>query len=165
MPPPPPKDLFIQRKPASQVTEADEDQGLFGTGLRQVMVELIPQIRRTTRGDVVIRGFVDRKFEIDVVIAGRRVREVAPLEKRLKALLRAARAMASAAQNEAPEVETLRLPVRMEGAWRKQVARDTSGWETSSHHFVVARWSMLDQNGNTISYGPAAVLPQKSLNL
>lgn len=156
-----PKDNRIalrHRKPPHEVTDASEDAGLFPTAICQTMVELIPQTRRNDRGDLIIRGFVDRKFEIDVFFAGRRVSEVGPLEAQLKALLRAARAIAVAADNPPPKVETLRLPVRVEGAWRRTAKRDETGWETSAHHLVAARWSLLDQNGNTVSFGQKPVL-------
>lgn len=152
------KDKFQVRRASSSVSEKDEDTGLFATQLCQIMVELIPQSRRNDRNDLVIRGFVDRKFEIDVYFAGRRTAEAGPLEAQLKALLRAARAIAQAARNNPPAIETLRLPVRIEGAWRRTRKRDESGWETGSYHFVAARWSLLDQDGKTISFGKAPSL-------
>jgi hypothetical protein len=45
--------------------------------------------------------------------------------------------------------------VRVEGAWRRTLQRDESGWETGTYHFVVARWSLLDKDGNTVSFGEA----------
>lgn len=146
-----------QRRPPHQVDDASEDAGLFPTALCQVMVELIPQTRRNERGDFVVRGYVDRKFEIDVFFAGRRTAEVGPLEAQLKALLRAARTIAVAARNPPPSIETLRLPVRVEGSWRRSMKRDETGWETGTHHLVAARWSLLDQDGNTISFGKPPV--------
>ena len=147
-----------QRKPPHQVNEASEDAGLFQTAICEVMVELIPQTRRNDRGDFVVRGYVDRKFEVDVFFAGRRTAETGPLESQLKALLRASRAIALAAKNPAPKIETLRLPVRIEGSWRRSMKRDDTGWETSTHHLVAVRWSLLDQDGNTLSFGkPPAI--------
>ena len=142
-----------QRRPPHQVDDVGEDAGLFQTALCEVMVELIPQTRRSDRDDLIVRGFVDRKFEIDVFFAGRRAAEVGPLETQLKALLRAARTIATAANSPPPKIEHLRLPVRVEGAWRRSMKRDEAGWETSTHHLVAARWSLLDQSGKTISFG------------
>lgn len=147
-----------QRKPSHQGDDASEDAGLFQTPICQVMVELIPQTRRNERGDLVVRGYVDRKFEIDVFFVGRRTAEAGPLESQLKALLRAARTIAVAADNTVPKIETLRLPVRVEGAWRRSMKRDDSGWETSTHHLVAARWSLLDHDGNTVSFGKPPVI-------
>lgn len=152
------KAIHQSRKPASEVTETSEDSGLFATGICQLVVELIPQMRRTERDDVMIRGFADRRFEIDVIFAGRRAVEAGPLEEQLKALLRAARSIAKASRNNPPKIETLRLPVRVEGAWRRTAKRDETGWETCTYQFVAARWSLLDQNGNPMSFGKAAAV-------
>ena len=146
-------DSFQIRRAAFSVTEQEEDAGLFHSELCQIMVELIPQTRRNGRGDVIIRGFVDRKHEVDVVFAGRRAAQASALEGQLKALLRAARTIAKAADNTPPQIETLRLPVRIEGAWRRAAKRDETGWETSSYHFIAARWSLLDRHGNVVAFG------------
>ena len=96
---PPANDSFQTRRSPSSVTEQEEDAGLFKSDLCQIMIELIPQTRRNGRGDVIIRGFADRKHEIDVVFAGRRAKQASALEDQLKALLRAARTIAKAAEN------------------------------------------------------------------
>ena len=150
---PPVDKRFQTRLPASSVTEEAEDAGLFKTDLCQIVIELIPQTRRNDRGDVIIRGFVDRKHEIDVLFAGRRSSQASALETQLKSLLRAARTIANAAQNTAPAIETLRLPIRAEGAWRRTAKRDAEGWETHSYHFVAARWSLFDRHGNVVAFG------------
>ena len=150
---PPAKDSYQTRKPVFSVSEAEEDAGLFKSELCQIMIELVPQTRQNGRGDVVIRGFIDRKHEIDVVFAGRRAAQASALETQLKALLRAARTIAKAGGNPPPQIETLRLPVRVEGAWRRAAERDEGGWETSSYSFVAARWSLLDRHGNVVAFG------------
>ena len=146
------------RKPPSEVTPLYEDTGLFKTAVREMMLELIPQMRRNDRQDLIVRGFVDRKTEIDVFFAGRRVAEVGPLENQLKALMAYARKTAASANAEAPDITKIRLPVRAEGAWRRSRQRDDSGWETGSYHFVVSRWSLLDQKGNTVTFGEKPVM-------
>lgn len=148
-----PKERHQPARPTGTVADDMEDSGLFASGICQIMVELVPQSRRNDNGDLIVRGFVDRKFEVDIFFMGRRAVEACPLEFQLKALLRAARAIAAAANNPPPKIEALRLPVRIEGAWRRAMKRDPTGWETSSHYFVAARWSLLDQNGNSVSYG------------
>lgn len=150
--------VMRQRRPPHQVDDASEDAGLFPSPLCQVMLEMIPQTRRNERGDLIVRAFVDRKFEIEVFFAGRRVSDVGPLETQLKALLRAARTIADASKSAPPKTENLRLPVRVEGSWRRSLQRDDSGWETSTHHLVAARWSLLDENGNTRSFGEPPAL-------
>ena len=96
-------------------------------------------MRRNDRQDLIVRGFVDRKTEIDVFFAGRRASEVGPLEKQLKAMMSHARKQAADVGAKPPDVAKIRLPLRAEGAWRRSLQRDDSGWETGSYHFVVAR--------------------------
>jgi hypothetical protein len=145
------------RKPASEVTPLYEDAGLFKTALCDLMLELIPQTRRNDRQDLIVRGYVDRKTEIDIFFAGRRVAEVGPLEAQLKALMTRARKKAEENGTPPPDVSKIRLPVRAEGAWRRSLQRDESGWETGTYHFVVARWSLLDRDGKTVSFGESPV--------
>jgi hypothetical protein len=152
------RDPYQTRKPPSEVTAIYEDAGLFKTAVCDLMLELIPQMRRNDRQDLIVRGFVDRKTEIDIFFAGRRAAEVGPLEAQLKALMARARKKAEAAGNPPPDVEKIRLPVRAEGAWRRSLQRDDSGWETGTYHFVVARWSLLDRDGNTVTFGEAPAI-------
>ncbi|MEM1076823.1 MAG: hypothetical protein AAF665_18340 [Pseudomonadota bacterium] len=151
------RDAYRARKPAGEVTAAYEDAGLFKTAICELMVEFIPLTRRNDRHDLVVRGFVDRKTEVDFFFAGRRVADVGPLEAQLKALMSIARQKAANSDRKPPEVEKIRLPLRVEGAWRRALQRDDSGWETGTYHFVVARWSLLDNDGNVVSFGEAPV--------
>ena len=151
-------DLYHNREPASGITPFYEDAGLFKTALCDMMLELIPQIRRNDRQDLIVRGFVDRKTEIDVFFAGRRASDVGPLEAQLKSLMSRARQKAVETNAPPPDVEKIRLPVRAEGSWRRSLQRDESGWETGTYHFVVARWSLLDRDGNTVSFGERPVV-------
>ncbi|MGA9411054.1 MAG: hypothetical protein WBV78_11500 [Roseobacter sp.] len=152
------RDLYQMRRPAHEVTASYEDAGLFKTAICQLMLELIPQMRRNDRQDLIVRGFVDRKTEIDVFFAGRRTAEVGPLEKQLKAMMTHARNLAAENDAKPPDVTNIRLPLRAEGAWRRSLQRDDSGWETGTYHFVVARWSLLDKEGQTVSFGEAAAI-------
>ncbi len=156
------RDTHHMRKPLSEVTPIYEDSGLFKTAICDMMLELIPQMRRNDRHDLIVRGYVDRKTEIDIFFAGRRTAEAGPLEAQLKALMTHARKTAAANKMPPPAVEKIRLPVRAEGAWRRSLKRDDSGWETGSYHFVVARWSLLDREGNTVTFGepPAIYTPR-----
>lgn len=147
------RETHYSRKSTTEVTAAYEDAGLFKTAICDLMIELIPLMRHNDRQDLIVRGFVDRKTEVDIFFAGRRAAEVGPLEAQLKALMTHARKLASEAGARPPQVEKIRLPVRVEGAWRRSLKRDDSGWETGTYHFVVARWSLLDKAGNTVSFG------------
>jgi hypothetical protein len=148
-----PRRTYQTRKPLSQVTPLYEDAGLFKTALCDLMLELIPQLRRNERGDVIIRGFVDRKTEIDIFFAGRRVAQIGPLERHLKHMMTQARTRRAEDDKTPLDVTLLRLPVRAEGAWRRSLKRDDYGWETGTYHFVVARWSFIDARGETLTFG------------
>lgn len=147
------KAMFYARKSSGEVTAAYEDAGLFKTAICQLMLELLPLTRRNDRDDLIVRALVDRKIEIDVFFAGRRTAETGPMEKQLKAMMQHARKKASDTDRPPPDPTKIRLPVRVEGAWRRSLQRDDSGWVTGSYHFVVARWSLLDKDGNTVSFG------------
>ncbi|MEM6887127.1 MAG: hypothetical protein AAF636_03195 [Pseudomonadota bacterium] len=140
------------RLPASQVTPEYEDAGLFKARTVQIMVELIPQMRLNSRNDLTVRGFVDRHFEIEVLFAGRRMPEAAPLEERLKAMLEHARKQA-ALQGHAVDIHLIRCPVRVEGSWRRRSTRDENDWETHSYQLLAARWSLLDKSGSPVPFG------------
>ena len=149
------------RQPSAEVTPMFEDAGLFKTALCDLMLELIPQTRRNERQDLIVRGFVERRTEIDVLFSGPRAAEVGPLESRLKALMAQARRHASETGGKVPDVKYVRLPVRAQGSWRRALKRDESGWETGTYHFVVAQWSWLNSEGRTVSFGekPTVFLP------
>ena len=146
------------RKPVSEITPEYEDAGLFKNELCQVIVELVPQMSRTGRGDLRVRGFVNGTLEIEVLFAGRRASELNPLESRLRCQLAKTRRSAASANQPTPAIDTIRYPVRIEGAWRPKFRRDPAGWETRSYHLVAARWAMVDVNGDSVSFGmPPAV--------
>ncbi|WP_206040794.1 hypothetical protein [Roseobacter ponti] len=143
-----------RRRPAHEITAEYEDAGLFRNALCDVIVRLTPQMRRNDRGDLVVRGFVDEKYEIDVLFAGRRTRDAIPLERRLRSLIAEARRL-TPGQEVSPD--SVRLPVRVEGAWRKRLQRDASGWETGTHHLVAARWAMEAQTGSAMQFGEQVI--------
>ncbi|MDW3181260.1 MULTISPECIES: hypothetical protein [unclassified Roseobacter] len=147
-----------RRKPASEVTPEYEDSGLFKNKVGQLSVELVPQMMRNGRNDLVVRGFVNRTIEIEVAFAGRRVKEVGPLEARLRAMMTQAVKKAAASGAREPDTDHIRLPVLIEGAWRPRFKRDQAGWETRSYYLFAARWSVLDNEGNTVSFGSPPIV-------
>ncbi|WP_187432012.1 hypothetical protein ROLI_009840 [Roseobacter fucihabitans] len=142
-----------RRKPASEITPEYEDSGLFKSKVGQLAVELVPQMSRNSRNDLVVRGFANRTTEIEVAFAGRRVKEAGPLEARLNALMNKRIREAKALGEKAPDIDHVRLPVLIEGAWRPRFRRDQTGWETRSYYLFAARWSILDNEGNSVSFG------------
>ena len=149
----PAQPMTNRRKPSSQVTPAYEDSGLFKSTLTCVMVDLIPQVRRSSRQDFVVRGLVNGSIEIEVFFAGRRSKEVGPLQAKLKAMWAQALRHASAANLPVPDVDAVRCPVRIEGSWRPRFQRDPTGMEVRSYQLIAARWSMIGRNGKSIAFG------------
>lgn len=142
-----------RRKPATEVTPEYEDSGLFKSKVGQISVELVPQMTRNDRMDLVVRGFANRTTEIEIAFAGRRAKETGPLEARISKLLAQAIQSAKAAGEKAPDIDRVRLPVLIEGAWRPRFKRDQEGWETRRYYLFVSRWSILDDDGKTMSFG------------
>lgn len=139
-----------------QTNPAYEDAGLFKNTTSPLKVELVPQLHRNARQDLVVRGFING-HQIDVIFAGRRVAQAAPLEAQLAAMISQARRQALG-NGTMPEVDTLRLPTRIEGAFRPKFVRDAAGCETRSYHFMAARWTMIDSTGNIDVYGAAPLV-------
>ncbi|MFK7882057.1 hypothetical protein [Roseobacter sp.] len=151
-----------RRKPASEVTPEYEDSGLFKSKVGQLTVELVPQMTRNSRKDLVVRGFTNGTVEIQVAFAGRRTKKVGPLEARLVAMLTRAKQIAATAGEPEPDIDEVRLPVLIEGAWRPRFKRDQTGWETRSYYLFAARWSILDDQGNTVSFGSPPLVTASS---
>ncbi|WP_298843386.1 hypothetical protein [uncultured Roseobacter sp.] len=150
--------MHQNRRPAHEVTPASEDAGLFQNAISSLVVELVPQTRRNDRGDLIIRGFVNSKYDVDVFFAGRRAKEAAPIERHLKTLLSRARTAARAEGIAQTDTDRVRWPIRVEGAWRRRVQRDEWGWETGTYHLVVSRWSIVDDNGVTNVFGAPPII-------
>ena len=147
-----------RRRATIDISAAEEDAALFARGVGPIAVEVLPQLRRSERGDLVVRGFVNRSLEIEVVFAGRRVKEVGPFEKWLATRLQKARRAAAAVGRSMPDIESVRCPVKVEGAWRPRFKRDDAGLETRSYHLIAARWSIVDDDGQAVTFGwPVAI--------
>lgn len=100
-------------------------------------VELTPQVSRNKRGDVLVRSFADNGTEIIVVFAGRRAKLFKPMEMRLQQMVKNARKSGNGS-----DADDVRLPVRVEGAWRSKFLRDEAGWETRQYHLMAAKWAI-----------------------
>ncbi|MBM7067683.1 hypothetical protein [Actibacterium sp. 188UL27-1] len=148
-----------RRLPPAKITPAHEDMGLFPKWMGRIRVDLIPQMRRNGRRDLIVRGYVKTDQEIEVVFAGRRSRDVEPLEHWLKVIYhRAVRA------TEAPvNVSDMRCPIEVEGAWRPTFRRDEMGLETRQYQLIAARWSVLGADGRAAAFGEQPSVPPWAL--
>ncbi len=138
-----------RRRPPREVSPEWEDMGLYKKGTGEFAVELVPEVSRNSRQDVVVKGFMNKGVEISVVFPGRRAREAVAVERRLKALLLRANRKAAAAELPEPNRDRIRLPIRIEGAWRPRFTRDASGWDRKSFQLLAARWAFVDHDGMT----------------
>jgi hypothetical protein len=141
--------MHNRRSPTQNITPKSEDTGLFKKDLGQFAVALVPHMKRSSRGDLVIRGYLNGTSEVYVIFAGRRAKEAVPVENRLKAMFVKATEEALKARKMPPEVNKIRLPVNVEGAWRSRFQRDVSGWDHRSFQFLASRWAFLDADGVT----------------
>lgn len=154
-----------RRTPPEQITPAAEDKGLFKNKVGSILVEVIPQFRRNTRQDIIIRGFAKSNREIEVVVAGRRTAQAIHLEAYLKAAHRRMVQIAAARNVPLPAIETMRCQLKIEGAWRPRLYRDTDGAERCVYQLLTARWSILDGRGQAITFGALPLALQPSLNV
>lgn len=141
-----------KRRSRSEITPEIEDDGLFKAAPTDLAVELTPRIRRNSRGDVVVMGFVDKRGAIDVVFAGRRRVQTKPLISTLQAVWN--KAIAGLKEGEAPPaLADVRIQARVLGAWRRRFEVDDSGWQTHEYQLLAARWSFATRDGTVQSFG------------
>lgn len=141
-----------RRKPSHEITPEYEDRGVFKSKPVEIVVELVPKFGRNSRLDIMIKGFVRSEIPIDVVFPGRRKMQAAPLVNRLHALWARANRQGGK-NNRPPEIDDVRLPVRIEGSWRPRFARDDQGWQTRTHQLFASRWLIADDKGQIMSFG------------
>lgn len=144
---------FVDRRPATALTPEYEDFGLFKTEILAVDVNLAPVFWRTSRNDLVIRGYTRTAQEFEVVFAGRRVAMAGALIARLDAVKAAFMRRARTAASDTDTLETQSLPVLVEGAWRRRYWVDQSGWQRHMNQLVAARWSLQGQNDTQLTFG------------
>ncbi|MEL7131164.1 MAG: hypothetical protein AAGK77_02000 [Pseudomonadota bacterium] len=143
------------RRPSHLITPAYEDNGLFRSPVRRVTVGLVPQMHRNNRQDLVVRGFLQDGVAIQVLFAGRRTKQAQGLEARLRAMLFQVRSKVPGWRSEG--IDTIQLPLRIEGVWRSRFSRDVWGCETRYFQLIAARWAMFDDAGLAHLFGEAPV--------
>ncbi|MGB3406595.1 MAG: hypothetical protein WBA67_03795 [Jannaschia sp.] len=144
-----------RRKPLSEVTPESEDKGIFKGQIVDLLVELVPMFGKTSRGDIVIKGFIDGQNAIEVVFPGRRKVHVQTLQKHLQSTW--SRAVQDArVETMRPVVDSVRVPSRIQGGWRPRFRRDDQGWETREHQFYAAQWTFRDRTGTVVTAGEPA---------
>ncbi len=162
-----------------------EDSGLFKRHPCIINVALVPQLSRSRRPDLIVRGLLECGTAVNVVFAGRRVKAAELIEAQLRKMLSIARDRAShnhtfhpdkreraskpgarerATDRAEVDVDTIRLFVRVHGAWRSKFVRDDTGWETRNWQFFAAQWTMLDGFGVARQFGEPPYLSEDVLS-
>ena len=136
-----------ERRPASLVTPAYEDAGLFKTDLCRVQFDLMPATHRNSRKDVIVTGYAAGRHKVGVIFAGRRLPEAASLLQTLSGM-----------SGRTTPGSLRRLTVEVEGAWRRVVQEDRSGFARRRYDFVAACWKLPTPSGWSELYGQRPVL-------
>ncbi len=153
------------RKDPKKVTPQYEDAGLFKNQICTVRLDLVPMISLNRRGDLIIRCFVTSNLRAEVVFAGRRVKVAMPLVRALNDLKTRAYKTAVQRQLPVPELDGIRLPAEISGAWRRLFMHDDEGWEKHAYQLIAAQCTTQLADGSTISVGmPPENLPLKTQN-
>lgn len=136
------------------ITPAYEDSGLFKKPPTELVVHLIPKFGKNSRGDMIIKGLVEKGVEVDVIFAGRRKKEAVELVTLLKRKWDTANYRLAQGVR-APKRKDVRLATRVQGSWRMRVVEDEFGQELyeKEYQLLVARWAFKSDNGEFRSFG------------
>ncbi|MEL7165678.1 MAG: hypothetical protein AAFY52_02160 [Pseudomonadota bacterium] len=129
--------MIDRRKTTFPTTDALEDATLFGEPLQNVVVALTPELRRTSRGDVVIVARVGTTREVPVIFAGRRAKLAHKLHRQLNRL-----ALVGGQTGEA--AARVELPVLVQGVWHAHTHRNEEGWEHKTYRLMAATWAVYE---------------------
>ena len=143
---------------AKQLPEL-EDTGLFKSGITKMVINVVPEIRRNNRDDLIVTGFV-MNTEIEVLFAGRRRHETFELRKQLRQLRTAENppklVRTSKVFGKDPEVLSC-MPLALEGAWRNRYWYDDEWSVHRVYQFIAARWILTTPDGEQLICGTASV--------
>ena len=144
---------FVERRPMAALTPEYEDFGLFKSDILPVAVNLAPIVHRTNRQDLVVRGHAEAGQAFEVVFAGRRAAMAGALLARLDALRTALMRRPQDSLSEEDRLDALRLPVLVEGVWRRRYWVDEFGWQQHMNQLIAARWSLHGEGDCLITFG------------
>ena len=133
--------LPVRQKAIEDPQTLREDATYFRSGTVQVAVEVLPQRRSTSMGDLVLRGFVSDR-EIELVIPGRRKAAAVPLLQRLQA-----RVQFRKLQPKGGNGSEVREWLQVDGAWRVRLLNAQDAAPDRRFQLIAARWRYRDTNG------------------
>lgn len=134
------------------ITPAYEDRGLFKKPPTELVVELIPKFGVNSRKDIIIKGLVQNGVEVDVIFAGRRKRHADELVKLLCRRWDEVNDISHQGMKQ-PKRRDVRLPTRIQGAWRTRVVEDDEEWYTREYQLLAARWAYMSERDEFRSFG------------
>ncbi len=141
-----------RRQEASDLSQIDEDWGIFKSSIVTVKMALTPLRRETGRGDLLCIGYLD-DTRVEVVFPGRRRQAASTLEVELDHFLRAHNSAAQSKGQPLPHAANLRFPLRAEGTWRTRLSETEDDEFERVYQFMAARWTFRDQFGQDQSDG------------
>ena len=137
-----------RRKDISDVTPESEDAGLFRMPTRELVVLLTPKVRQNGRKDCIVDGFaIDQRnemVEVELLFAGRRAREVAPMLEQIKLFALETTKKAAKTGRSAPPPEKIQMPMQARGSWRNRFTESPDGLHEKYPQFVIAQWALLE---------------------
>lgn len=150
----PSRSTFVERRDRSLLTPEYEDAGLFKSDILRLTLDLTPMTFRNSRQDLIVSCYHETGRRFEVTFAGRRSSMATPLIASLETL----KAKAAEPTDGASDVAAVRIPIKVEGAWRRRFWTDHDGWLTRVHQFVAARWAVPDGTQRPVMYGmPPAI--------
>ena len=130
--------MIAQRLNPELVSPQYEDAGLFKAEICSLNLSLRPGVMRNARDDVIFDGVIDGRYQAPVFFAGRRAGQAALVVEAMARLVRhMGQTGASAAQIDAGV-----LPLQVDGAWRRVVQEDETGFARATHQFIAAAWTI-----------------------
>ena len=147
------RSAYVERKPSAQLTPEYEDFGLFKSDVLPVEVNLTPIVYRNGRHDLVVRGFAQKAQKFEVTFAGRRSAMAGALISNLEALKLSFVKQLKKTDDGPIDLEAVRIPILVEGAWRRRHWVDDTGWQQHVNQLVAARWSVKADDGRVMTFG------------
>ena len=148
-----PKPAYVDRRERTQLTADYEDGGLFKADILQVEVQLTPAMYRNSRHDLIVRAYNAAGQSFEIIFAGRRSVMAAPLIANLEALKASFERQPKGKRLGQVDIDALRVPITVEGAWRRRFWTDDNGWQSRENQLVAARWSVMGPAEKVVTFG------------
>lgn len=135
----------VRQKVSQPRPDLREDALHFRNGTVPVTVQVTPRRRRTSIGDLILRGFIGDK-EIEVVFPGRRQAAAVPLLQRLQTRLHH-RTLDAPKATPISATDAIREELRVDGAWRVRLINEQDASPERRFQLIAARWRYRGSDG------------------